>query len=114
MPVDRVGELLREMDVMLALSTRETFSQAIVQGMLAGLPVIASPLPVYEEKLDTGAGVVARTTAEVADAMASLARDPQRRRAMGAAGRETALQRYVWDTDVFIRRHLFPENAPAD
>ena len=38
-----------------------------------------------------------------------LAEDAGLRREMGARGRSTALQRYVWDTDRFLREHLFRE-----
>jgi len=101
------------MDIMLCLSRNETFSQAIVQGMLTGLPIIATPLPVYVEKLDTGAGVVCQDEDAIVRAMVELANDADRRRAMGEAGRRTALNRYVWSTDEFIRRHLFPGQTPV-
>jgi glycosyltransferase involved in cell wall biosynthesis len=106
--MEDVPAFLRTMDVMLALSTNETFSQAIVQGMLSGLPVIATGIPVYVEKLDGGEGIVTHTTEEIRDAMVALAGDPAKRHEMGAKGRETAMARYVWDTDRFLREHLLP------
>ncbi len=106
-PAREVAALLRSMDVMLALSTNETFSQAIVQGMLSGLPVVATPLPVYVEKLDTGGGVVAEDADAIARAMGELAGDEVKRAEMGAIGRATALERYVWDTDRFVGEVLF-------
>lgn len=110
-----VPPLLRQMDIMLCLSRNETFSQAIVQGMLTELPIIATPLPVFVEKLDTGAGVVCRDEEEIVAAMIQLAGDPARRRNMGQRGRITAIERYVWSTDVFMDRHLFPRrDTPAD
>lgn len=105
--------LLRSMDVMLALSSNETFSQAIVQGMLTALPVVSTALPVYVEKMDTGAGIVAETDEAIAAAMERLANDASLRRTMGEAGRRTALERYVWSTDRFVREHLFPGDARA-
>ena len=105
--MDDVPGFLRGMDVMLALSTNETFSQAIVQGMLTGLPVVATGIPVYVEKLDGGEGIVARTTEEIRDAMVRLAGDAGLRHEMGEKGRATALARYVWDTDRFLGEHLF-------
>lgn len=133
MPPDRVGEFLRGMDAMLAISTHETFSQAIVQGMLTGLPIIASDLPVYVEKLDALAGadgaasarderardvgagrpevrrggLLCRSNAEIGAAIEVLAGDAALRARLGAEGRSIALARYVWDTDHFIREHLF-------
>lgn len=105
---DAVGQFLRHMDVMLCLSKHETFSQAIVQGMLTQLPIIATPLPVYVEKLDTGAGVVCMDDDSIVRTMTELALNAQQRVTMGQAGRATALDRYVWNTDFFIERYLFP------
>ena len=103
-----VPEFLRSMHVMLTLSSNETFSQAIVQGMLTGLPIIATPHPVFVEKLDTGGGVIVDRNAEaIGAAMARLASDAEMRRRMGHLARETALERYVWDTGRFVREHLF-------
>lgn len=111
LPAGKIPDLLRGMDIMLCLSSHETFSQAIVQGMLTELPVVATPLPVYTEKLDTGAGFVCRTDDEIVRAMTELAEDPDLRRRMGAEGRRVALERYVWSTDAFIERFLFPADA---
>lgn len=103
-----VPEFLRSMDVMLTLSSNETFSQAIVQGMLTGLPIIATAHPVFVEKLDTGGGIVVERNAEaISDAMAQLANDAETRRMMGGIARETALERYVWDTGRFVSDYLF-------
>jgi len=110
-PSNRVPDQLREMDVMLALSSDETFSQAIVQGMLTGLPIVATSLPVYVEKMDTGAGIVADEPQAIAEAMERLLQDADLRRAMGAEGRRVALERYVWDTDRFLDEHLFRDAA---
>jgi glycosyltransferase involved in cell wall biosynthesis len=123
-----VPPLLRLMDAMLTISTHETFSQAIVQGMLTGLPVIASDIPVYAEKLDVRAGtsaherlvapmsaaeiriggILTRSVQEVTDAIIRLASDPSLRARLGGEGRRVALERYVWSTGTFIERHLFP------
>lgn len=116
MPPAEVPAFLRRMDVMLAISSNETFSQAIVQGMLSGLAVIATPLEVYREKLETGGGIVldaVRDTDELALRMAELATDPARVSEMGAIGRRTALERYVWSTDRFLSEVLFREGERA-
>lgn len=108
-PAAAIPELLRRMDVMLVPSTaQETFSQAMVQGMLTGLPVIASELPPLKEKLDTGGGFVCRSAADYTTAMEQLARDPALRERMGAIARQTAIQRYVWDTRAFVERFIAP------
>ena len=106
-------EVLRGMDAMLVPSRdeevmRETFSQTAVQGMLTGLPVVHSPIPVLAEKFDRGGGLCARTPEEFAAAMETLAGDPALRAKLGAEARATALARYVWDSDRFLREHLLP------
>ena len=72
------------------------------------LGISATGLPVYVEKLDTGGGIVAGTTEEIRNAMVRLAGDAALRREMGEKGRATALERYVWDTEGFVREHLLP------
>lgn len=101
-----VGEFLRAMDVQLVPSSWESFCQAAVQGMLTGLPLITSDIPVLREKLDTGGGIVCRTVPEYATAMERLARDEAVRRRMGAIARRTALERYTWSSTEFIRRFI--------
>lgn len=108
-PYAEVPEFLRGLDALIVPSTRsETFSQAMVQGMLTGLPILAYDLPVLTEKLDTGGGLVFRTPAELAGHVASVARDRERAVRMGGIGRETALQRYVWSTRRFVDEFVAP------
>ena len=87
---------------------RETFSQAMVQGMLSGLPVLANDLPILTEKLDQGGGLVFRTPAELTGLMARLLADAPLRERLGGEARATALARYVWDTARFARTYLEP------
>jgi glycosyltransferase involved in cell wall biosynthesis len=103
-----VPAFLREMDVMLvpSVGTEETFSQAMVQGMLTGLAMVSSDLPVLAEKLDTGGGVVCGSDAELSAAMERMVREPGFRAECGRRAREVALERYVWDTGGFARRYL--------
>lgn len=112
MPFDSIPALLREMDVMMVPSRdeggviRETFCQAMVQGMLTGLPQIVSDQSVLVEKLDEGGGIICRSAEEFAAAMTELAGDAEKRRVMGAEAREVALRRYVWDTQLFAGDYL--------
>lgn len=111
-PAD-VPKMLATMDVMLQLSNsaKETFCQTMVQGMLTGLPVISSDLPVLAEKLDAGGGMVTSTPRELVRAIASLTDDAPARVRMGEAARATALERYVWDPRWFARTFLAPVPA---
>lgn len=111
MPAGDIPEFLRRMDVMIVPSRdevvmRETFSQAIVQGMLCGLPVIASNLPVLVEKLDAGGGMIFNNCEELVKHMMDLASSGELRHGIGTAARKTALERYIWDTAIFRQKYL--------
>lgn len=111
MPSEKIPEWLRTMDVMLCPSRdeevmRETFSQAVVQGMLTGLPVIASDRPIFVEKLQQGGGLVFHDAAELARHMETLIGDPGLRARLGRQGRQTAQERYVWNTERFVHRYI--------
>ena len=86
----------------------ETFSQTTVQGMLTGLPVVHTSIASYVEKFDAGGGIRADTPDEIAAALVRLADDPALRSRLGREARATALARYVWDTDRFLRRYMAP------
>jgi len=110
-PADRIPGLLREMDVMICPSRdeevmRETFSQAMVQGMLSSLPVLAHDLPILTEKLDAGGGLIFRDADALSKQMVRLMYDPALRRMLGEQARRTALDRYVWVTPRFVARYL--------
>ncbi|HMP76479.1 MAG TPA: glycosyltransferase family 4 protein [Kiritimatiellia bacterium] len=113
MPAAAIPAFLRAMDIMLCPSRdervmRETFSQVIVQGMLTGLPVIASDLPIFRGKLDRGGGHLFQSVGELSRRMAALAENPALWPELGAQGRATALDRYVWDTARFAARYIEP------
>jgi len=117
MPFDRMPGFLRGMDVMLVPSRdegvmRETFSQAAVQGMLTGLPLVVSNLPVLAEKVAGGGGMVFHDAGELARQMTALASDSALRRKLGDAARRTAVEKYVWNTADFARRHVLANATP--
>ena len=113
-----VPEFLRFMDAMIVPSRdesvmRETFSQAIVQGMLTGLPVCAADLPILQEKLDQGGGSIFTTPEALANQMQALAEDPAAGRETGKTARRIALARYVWRTDAFATQFLEGDPPPV-
>jgi glycosyltransferase involved in cell wall biosynthesis len=81
------------------LSTRfEGFGLAIVEAMAAGRPVVATRVAAVPEVLDDGVEgllVPPRDPDALAAAIAALADDPTRARAMGLAGRARAATRYA-------------------
>lgn len=108
MPVSDVPAFLRTMDVLIIASASETYSQACVQAMLTGMPVIGRDLPAIREKLDTGSGICFADDGGLIRAMAKLAEDDELRAKMGAAGRSHALAHCVWKTTEFLDRFVFP------
>ena len=111
MDAGEVPGVIQSMDVMIVPSRdevvmRETFSQAVVQGMLCGLPVIVSDRPILVEKLDQGGGMVFHDESELVDSIAKLSADAAMRSRLGREGRKTALERYVWDTKDFAAKYL--------
>ncbi len=91
---DDVAAELAELDVLVHCSTTpEPFGQVIVEGMAAGLPVIAAaaggPLEIISPGVD-GFLTPPGDVAALAQAMRELADDPQRRIQLGEAARRSS------------------------
>jgi glycosyltransferase involved in cell wall biosynthesis len=88
-----VPELLGQMDVYVFSTTRdEGFGIAIVEGLAAGLPVIASDVPACRELLEEGLGqlVPPRDPRAMADAILGVIDDPAAHAAWSTRAREGA------------------------
>jgi glycosyltransferase involved in cell wall biosynthesis len=98
---DDMADLYRAADAMILPSFKEGFSNAVVEGMASGLPVVATDVGGNAEALgDEGEfGVVAKTfeTAELAAAIELVAADRERRERMGAGSRERAARLFSLD-----------------
>lgn len=110
-PTGQMPGWLQNMDVMIVPSRdervmRETFSLVMIEGMLTGLPILASNLPILVEKLDAGGGYIFQSVEELARRMATLATNQELRLKLGQEARRIALERYVWKTKVFVERYL--------
>ena len=91
--------LYRAADAFAFPSEREGFGLVVLEAQAAGLPVVASDLPVLREFLSPGEDclmVPAGDAAALAEALvAATSRGPARERLL-AAGRETA-RRFTWE-----------------
>ena len=101
-----IPAVLRSLDVLVhASTTPEPFGQVIVEGMAAGLPVIATDGGGAREIVSagvTGLLVPMGDVAALAAALCRLLARPHEARALGAAGRAHALAHYT--VEGFARR----------
>jgi colanic acid/amylovoran biosynthesis glycosyltransferase len=95
-PTEVVQELQKS-DALLLSSLSEGISNAVLEAMSCALPVVSSACPGMEEAIEhgvTGLLVPLRDPTAIADALESLARDPELRERMGRAARERILREF--------------------
>lgn len=114
---DDAERLFQAADLFVMPSLYETFSMVAHEAAASCLPIVATEVSGIAELLRGGeAGIaVRRDAAEVGDALAGLASDPDRRCRMGRAGRERVLA-LDWDrsTDSVVRLYeRLAGRAPA-
>lgn len=98
---------LRDADILILPSHTENMPVSVIEGMAAGLPVIATRVGAVGEMLEdgvTGFVIEPRDAAALADRLARLMRDPALARRLGRAAQRFA--RDTWDADVVARRNL--------
>jgi len=98
-----VAPFLDGCDIMIHPSVEEPFGIAVLEGMRAGLPVIASRtggLPEVVAEGETAMLVEPRSSKLLADAAIGLLRTPVRMSEMGAAGRNR------WQTEFLFERMI--------
>ena len=101
-----VPSLLALSDVYASSSHREGLPLAVLEAMMAGLPVVATsvgdiPNVVTEE---TGVVVPPHHPELLADALEDLLKNPKKREAMGQAAYRRAMNEY--SVDAWMRKHL--------
>jgi len=98
---DLLRRLAQEADVLLHPALEESFGMAIAEAMALGLPVVggkhSGAVPALLEYGRAGELVDVRSPSEIANALALLAADSDRRQKLGARAFESALQRFSGD-----------------
>lgn len=91
--VSSVGDILKDLDVLVLSSTSEASPTVVFEGMAAGIPVVATDVGGVREMLlrepERAAGVVVppRSPGDIAAAALELLDDPERAARMGENGR---------------------------
>ncbi len=94
------GDVLNALDVFVVTSDKEGLSNAMLEAMAAGLPIVSTPVSGTSDALgvdESGvvAGVIAAFSAEgIANPILDLRADPERRALLGAAARTRAAARF--------------------
>lgn len=106
---DDVPRLLSVADVFVLTSHNEAKPVSILEAMSVGLPVVATNVGSVGETVhssETGYLVPAGDAGALTERLVSLLNDPQRRTAMGIAGRERVVSRWSVDVTVAGYEHL--------
>jgi glycosyltransferase involved in cell wall biosynthesis len=99
-----VPAILAAADVFVLASKAETFGVAPLEAMAAGLPVVLSNLPAFDDLFQDGReGLKVQTgnPQALAEALATLLDDPDLARRMGQAGRQRAKR---FSSETMVRR----------
>ena len=116
-----VGAILAASDVGILCSHQEGFSNAVLEAMAAGLPMIVTEVGGNAEAVidgETGLVVPARDSKALAAAIVRVAGDPALRAAFGAAGRQRVRDEFGIDRFVHLHRAVYAAldggRLPAD
>lgn len=111
---DDIARRLRQADVFLHTSSSEGISNAVLEAMATGLPIVTTEAGGMREAVRDGVdGLVVRVrdTEATADALVSLSADRELRARMGAAGRQRILDEFGLDQQIVEFAELFHEAA---
>ncbi|MCK4304925.1 MAG: glycosyltransferase family 4 protein [Candidatus Eisenbacteria sp.] len=102
-----IAGLLSASDIFVLPSHREGMPRSIIEAMASGLPVVATDIRGCREEVvagTTGLLVPVGDVDALAAALAELVSDPEKARAMGAAGRQRA--QALYDESAVVARQL--------
>lgn len=100
---ERAADRICDHDLFVLSSRTEGLPVSIMEAMLAGIAVVAPDVGSVREVVEhgvTGLVVPPEDPRAFADAILALRDDPERRRAMGAAGRDDATSRFTVEATV--------------
>jgi glycosyltransferase involved in cell wall biosynthesis len=101
-----VPQLLASSDVYASSSHREGLPLAVLEAMMAGLPVVATSVGDIPNVVTNETGVIVppHQPEMLAAALEDLVKHPEKRQAMGKAAQERALNEY--SVDAWMKKHL--------
>lgn len=104
-----VPRLLQAADVFAFPSWHENLSNALLEAMAAGLPVVATEVGGNTEVVERGGGILvpARNSDEITSALMLLVESPRKRAEMGAAARQVIRQHYSMDRMVQVTDDVY-------
>jgi glycosyltransferase involved in cell wall biosynthesis len=108
--------LMPAFDVFVNSSIYEGVSLTILEAMAAGVPVLATAVGGTPEIVQDGVNgrlIPSRGIREMASAIAALARDPELRARLGAAGRSRVLRSFHIDRMVHTYAGMYASQEPA-
>jgi glycosyltransferase-like protein len=114
-----LGGWYRAADVFAFPSVKEGFGLVVLEAMAAGLPVVASDIPVFAEYMTDGEDALLAPAGDaraLAGAMERVATDPELRQRLTAGG-AAVVERFTWEASA--RRHVeiyagMEQNRPVE
>jgi len=110
---EHLRALYAEATAFCSPSAYEGFGFTVADALAAGVPTVVSGISSLPEVVGDGGVVLPALTAEaIADALGALLADPERARALGAAGRER-VRAFTWDAAARATAAVYDEVCAA-
>lgn len=114
---DNIPDMLDLMDVFVFPSHFEGLPGALIEAMIAGLPIIATPVDGNSELIDdeiTGLFVPVKDDKKISEYVVNLLSDPETRNRLGTAANEQAKEEFSIKTMATEFSNLYDELIEAD
>jgi len=95
--MEDTGVVLDVTDIYCHISHQEGLPVALLEAMARGRPVVATPVGGIPEIIDESNGLLVASEDALSESLVRLARDPESRRKLGYAARETIREAHTWD-----------------